>query len=55
MSPSIEKILSVEPDYILATEQHEKMYESLDKVAPVITLNTAEIYADWQYGLYGII
>ncbi|WP_289136962.1 ABC transporter substrate-binding protein [uncultured Brevibacillus sp.] len=51
VSPNIEKILSVEPDYILATEQHEKMYDSLEKVAPVITLNTKDIYNDWQYGL----
>ncbi|KZE47956.1 ABC transporter substrate-binding protein [Brevibacillus parabrevis] len=51
VSPSIEKILSIEPDIILATEQHEKMYDSLEKVAPVITLNTKDIYNDWQYGL----
>ncbi|MFP3387492.1 ABC transporter substrate-binding protein [Brevibacillus sp. SIMBA_040] len=51
VSPSIEKILSIEPDYILATEQHDKMYDSLEKVAPVITLNTKDIYNDWQYGL----
>jgi len=51
VSPGIEKILSVEPDYILATEQHEKMYDSLEKVAPVITLKTKDIYDDWQYGL----
>lgn len=51
LSPSIEKILSVEPDLILATEQHEKMYDSLEKVAPVITLKSKDIYDDWQYGL----
>ncbi|WP_155590497.1 iron-siderophore ABC transporter substrate-binding protein [Lysinibacillus cavernae] len=51
LSPSIEKILSTEPDYILATEHHEKLYESLEKVAPVITLNSKDIYDDWQYGL----
>ncbi|MED2257049.1 ABC transporter substrate-binding protein [Brevibacillus parabrevis] len=51
VSPSIEKILSIGPDIILATEQHEKMYDSLEKVAPVITLNTKDIYNDWQYGI----
>ncbi|MFG0239001.1 ABC transporter substrate-binding protein [Brevibacillus porteri] len=51
LSPSIEKILSIEPDYILATEQHEKMYDSLEKVAPVITLKSKDIYENWQYGL----
>ncbi|KUF36762.1 MULTISPECIES: iron-siderophore ABC transporter substrate-binding protein [Lysinibacillus] len=51
LSPSIEKILSTEPDYILATEHHEKLYESLEKVAPVITLKSKDIYDDWQYGL----
>lgn len=51
VSPSIEKILSIEPDYILATEYHDKNYDSLEKIAPVITLNTKDIYEDWQYGL----
>ncbi|MGF9905251.1 ABC transporter substrate-binding protein [Brevibacillus porteri] len=51
VSPSIEKILSIEPDIILATEQHEKMYDSLEKVAPVITLKSKDIYENWQYGL----
>ncbi|MEC1178441.1 ABC transporter substrate-binding protein [Metasolibacillus meyeri] len=51
LSPSIEKILSTEPDYILATEHHEKLYDSLEKVAPVITLKSKDIYDDWQYGL----
>ncbi|MCG7408772.1 ABC transporter substrate-binding protein [Paenibacillus sp. ACRRX] len=51
LSPSIEKILSIEPDYILATEHHEKNYDSLEKVAPVITLNSKDIYDNWQYGL----
>ncbi|MGG4455126.1 ABC transporter substrate-binding protein [Brevibacillus porteri] len=51
VSPNIEKILSVEPDYILATEHHEKMYDSLEKVAPVITLKSKDIYDNWQYGL----
>lgn len=51
LSPNIEKILSTEPDYILATEHHEKMYDSLEKVAPVITLKSKDIYENWQYGL----
>lgn len=51
MSPSIEKILSINPDYILATEHHEAVYDSLDKIAPVITLKYKDIYEDWQYGL----
>ncbi|WP_195573981.1 ABC transporter substrate-binding protein [Paenibacillus sp. 1001270B_150601_E10] len=51
VSPSIENILSIEPDYILATEYHDKNYDSLEKIAPVITLNTKDIYEDWQYGL----
>ncbi|WP_018754255.1 ABC transporter substrate-binding protein [Paenibacillus terrigena] len=50
-APNIEKILSIAPDYILATEYHEKLYDSLEKVAPVITLKTKDIYEDWQYGL----
>ena len=51
LSPSIEKTLSTEPDFILATEHHEKLYESLEKIAPVITLKYQDIYEDWQYGL----
>lgn len=51
LSPSIEKTLSIGPDYILATEHHEKLYESLEKIAPVITLQSQDIYEDWQYGL----
>lgn len=51
VSPSIENILSIEPDYIFATEYHDKNYDSLEKIAPVITLNTKDIYEDWQYGL----
>ena len=51
VSPSIEKILALEPDYILATEHHEQMYESLEKIAPVITLKYKDIYENWQYGL----
>lgn len=51
VSPSIEKILSINPDYILATEHHEAVYDSLDKIAPVITLKYKDIYEDWQYGL----
>lgn len=51
LSPNIEKILSIEPDIILATENHEKMYDSLGKIAPVITLKSKDIYDDWQYGL----
>ncbi|MFB6362714.1 ABC transporter substrate-binding protein [Paenibacillus elgii] len=51
LSPNIEKILSIEPDYILATEHHEKMYDSLEKVAPVIKLKSKDIYENWQYGL----
>ncbi|OAB26115.1 ABC transporter substrate-binding protein [Paenibacillus macquariensis subsp. defensor] len=51
VSPSIEKILSIKPDYILATEHHEAVYDSLDKIAPVITLKYKDIYEDWQYGL----
>ncbi|PAQ14716.1 ABC transporter substrate-binding protein [Bacillaceae bacterium SAOS 7] len=51
VSPNIENILSTEPDYILATEHHEEMYDSLEKVAPVITLKTEDVYEDWQYGL----
>jgi len=34
LSPSIEKTLSIGPDYILATEHHEKLYESLEKNRP---------------------
>lgn len=51
VSPSIEKILALEPDYILATEQHEQIYDSLEKIAPVISLKYKDIYENWQYGL----
>ncbi|HEY2494367.1 MAG TPA: ABC transporter substrate-binding protein [Paenibacillus sp.] len=51
VSPNIEKILSIKPDYILATEHHEALYDSLEKVAPVITLKSKDIYENWQYGL----
>ncbi len=47
----MKKILSTDPDYILATEHQEKLYESLEKVAPVITLKSKDIYENWQYGL----
>jgi len=51
LSPSIEKVLSTEPDYILATEHQEKLYDSLEKIAPVITLKSKDVYENWQYGL----
>ncbi|MDY7043508.1 iron-siderophore ABC transporter substrate-binding protein [Virgibacillus sp. M23] len=51
LSPNIEKILSTEPDYIIATEHHKEIHDSLEKIAPVITLNSNDIYEDWQYGL----
>ncbi|GKU77232.1 ABC transporter substrate-binding protein [Paenibacillus sp. L3-i20] len=50
-SPNYEKILSSEPDFILATEHHEKLYDSLEKIAPVITIKSKDIHDDWQYGL----
>ncbi|MDO3681029.1 ABC transporter substrate-binding protein [Paenibacillus ehimensis] len=53
-SPNIEKILSVQPDIILATEYHEKFRESMEKIAPVITLNSKSIYDNWQYGLHTV-
>lgn len=51
LSPNIESIISIDPDLILATEIHAEQYEALEKIAPVITLKTKDIYEDWQYGL----
>ncbi|GGG28580.1 ABC transporter substrate-binding protein [Lysinibacillus alkalisoli] len=50
-APDIEKLLSTQPDIILATEHQQKIYDALVKVAPVVTLNSADIFNDWQYGL----
>ncbi len=51
VSPNIERIFSLDPDFIIATEHHEKLYEELEKIAPVIVFNTKDIFEDWQYGL----
>lgn len=45
VEPSLEGILALEPDLIIATEFHDAIYEDLLKIAPTLTLERNE---DWQ-------
>lgn len=45
VEPNLEGILAIEPDLIIATEFHDKIYEDLIKIAPTLTLERDE---DWQ-------
>lgn len=51
MEPNMETLLTTQPDFILATDYHSEIYDSLEKIAPVITLSHNEIYPDWRLGL----
>ena len=45
---NIEKILDIQPDLILATTANEKIYDQLEKIAPVIVFDTATLFESWQ-------
>lgn len=51
LSPNIEKIVDLNPDLILATSNHEEIYETLVKIAPVAVLDRESFYADWRLGV----
>ncbi|MBU5592686.1 ABC transporter substrate-binding protein [Clostridium sp. MSJ-4] len=51
LSPNIEKIVELDPDIIFATVNHESIYDSLVKIAPVIVLDREGFYADWRVGI----
>ncbi len=45
---NLEKLLEIKPDLILATTANEKIYEQLEKIAPVIVFDSGVLFADWQ-------
>ncbi|NEW06355.1 iron-siderophore ABC transporter substrate-binding protein [Paenibacillus sp. SYP-B3998] len=45
LEPNLEGIIAIEPDLIIATDYHNKIYENLVKIAPTIILQRNE---DWQ-------
>ncbi len=51
LAPNIEKIVELEPDLILATSNHEAIYSTLTKIAPVIILDREAFYNDWTLGV----
>ncbi|HIT91244.1 MAG TPA: ABC transporter substrate-binding protein [Candidatus Merdenecus merdavium] len=51
LAPNIEKIVELEPDIILATTNHEEIYDSLVKIAPVVLLDREGFYEDWRLGV----
>lgn len=42
-TPNIEKIIQLNPDLIIAAEVHEKIYDDLDKIAPVISISQNDV------------
>jgi iron complex transport system substrate-binding protein len=45
---NLEKLLEVQPDLILATTANEKIYDALEKIAPVIVFDAALLFDDWH-------
>ncbi|MEC0225713.1 ABC transporter substrate-binding protein [Paenibacillus alba] len=45
LEPNLEGIIAIEPDLIIATDYHNKIYDNLVKIAPTIILQRTE---DWQ-------
>lgn len=45
---NLEKLADVAPDLILATTANEKVYEQLEKIAPVIVFDSGVLFEDWQ-------
>ncbi|WP_310499327.1 iron-siderophore ABC transporter substrate-binding protein [Paenibacillus qinlingensis] len=45
LEPNMEAIVGLEPDLIIATDAHNKIYDNLVKIAPTIVLQRTE---DWQ-------
>ncbi|BFT69572.1 ABC transporter substrate-binding protein [Paenibacillus sp. P36] len=45
LEPNMEGIIAIEPDLIIATDAHNKIYDNLVKIAPTIVLQRTE---DWQ-------
>ena len=43
--PNLEAILEINPDFIICTEVHESIYESLSKIAPTVMLKRND---DWR-------
>ncbi|MFE5321160.1 ABC transporter substrate-binding protein [Paenibacillus sp. NPDC056579] len=43
--PNLEAVIAMDPDFIICTEFQEKIYDSLNKIAPTIMLDRNE---DWQ-------
>lgn len=45
LEPNMEGIIALDPDLIIATDAHNKIYDNLVKIAPTIVLQRTE---DWQ-------
>ncbi len=54
LEPSLEGILALEPDLIIATDTHEDIYDQLETIAPTVMFDRME---DWQSVLlsFGLI
>lgn len=48
LSINLEKLVETSPDLILATTINEKIYDQLEKIAPVIVLDDASFFDNWQ-------
>ena len=47
---NIEKILSLNPDLILATDRSEESYPQLSQIAPTVVFTFEDIVLDWKQG-----
>lgn len=45
---NLEKLAEMKPDLILATTANEKIFEQLEKIAPVIVFDSNTLFEDWQ-------
>lgn len=45
---NLEKLTELAPDLILATTANEKIYDQLEKIAPVIVFDSDTLFKDWQ-------
>jgi iron complex transport system substrate-binding protein len=48
LSINLEKLVATNPDLILATTVNKKIYDQLEKIAPVIVLDAGSLFDDWQ-------
>lgn len=51
LAPNVEKVIELEPDIIFATTNHEEIYDTISKIAPVVVLDREAFYKDWRVGV----